>query len=344
MSVSTNKPLAVCVAALALVTSVARADTPPSKWDRAKDPEQASAFDLHEAVHKRLLLSRDNLPPALRQLNDAELNNVKTMLQNAQAEKSKSPLLRFDLALVYSELKDHKRAADIYRQTIADFPNHPAAEKAWLRLAFACGHLGDHVCERDAYIRVLRLETEEVFRATPTLNLAETQMHLGDLKDAIEGYREALRIAGRVGNNRETAPLATWGLAVALDRAGDRLAAEKEARFALEIERSMGMHRLLRSEDVFFVPSYEIHWYEGLGSAARARVATSARDAATLWRQAEKSFAEYIAGAEKSKEPDRWLPIAKARLATARSERERAERNTPREKPEPPPFESEVKL
>jgi tetratricopeptide (TPR) repeat protein len=336
---------AAAAAALALVmTSIASADTPPSKWDRAKDPEQSSAFDLHEAVHRRLLLSRDNLPPALRQLNDAELRTVKTMLENANAEKSKSPLLRFDLALVYSELKDHRRAADIYRQTIKDFPDHQAVERAWLRLAFACGHLGDHVCERDAYVKVLQIETEEVLRATPTLNLAETQMHLGDLKDAIEGYREALRIAGRVGNNRETAPLATWGLAVALDRAGDRLAAEKEARFALEIERSMGMHRLLRSEDVFFVPAYEIHWYEGLGSAARARVATSSRDAATLWKQAEKSFSDYIAASEKSKEPDRWLPLAKARLRDAKTERESAEKKAPREKPEPSPFEPELKL
>jgi tetratricopeptide (TPR) repeat protein len=266
------------------------------------------------------------------------------MLTRGGAETSKNPLLRFDLAFVYEGLKDHGRAAQIYKATIAEFPDHPATPRAWLRLAFACGHLGDHICERNAYLKVLQLETEEVLRATPTLNLAETQMHLGELKDAIEGYREALRIAGRVPA-RETAPLATWGLAVALDRAGDRAAAEKEARFAQEIERSMGMPMLLRSEEVFFVPAYEIHWYEGLGAISRARVARSAREAASHWHQAELSFGHYVAAAEKEKEPDRWLPIAKSRLAQAKAERERAEKARSKEPAQPaPPPGTEFKL
>jgi tetratricopeptide (TPR) repeat protein len=315
------------LASLAGLSATARADTPPSVWERARDPEAADAFVLHEAVQQRLLHSGS------KEMDLVSLQSALGMLTRAGAETSKNALLRFDLAFVYEGLKDHARAAQIYKAAIAEFPDHPGVERAWLRLAFACGHLGDHQCERNSYQRVLQIETEEVLRATPMLNLAETQMHLGELKDAIEGYREALRIAGRVPA-RETAPLATWGLAVALDRAGDRSAAEKEARFALEIERSMGMHLLLRSEDVFFVPAYEIHWYEGLGAIARARVARSARDAAVLWRQAEKSFGEYVSAAETKN--DRWLPIAKSRLAQAKAERERAAKLAPRE---PPPAE-----
>lgn len=311
----------------------ALADTPPSRWDRARDASLAAAYDLHAAIQRRLI------PTPLREVNDAELRTVKAMLERADAEHSPSPLLRFDLALVYSRLEDHGRAAAVYKAAIAEFPNHPATERAWLRLAFACGHIGDHHCERDSYIEVLRIETEEIYRATPTLNLAETQMHLGDLKSAIEGYREAIRIAGRVPS-RETAPLATWGLAVALDRSGDRAAAEKEARFALEIERSMGMPRLLRSEDVFFVPAYEVHWYEGLGAAARARVATSSREAAKLWAAAERSFSEYIAAGQPKS--DRWLPIARARLAEAKAEREKKTRAMAHETDEAP--ESDVQL
>ncbi len=306
----------------------ASADTPPSMWDRARDPEAATGYDLHTAVQQRLI-------PTLSQgVNDAALRMVLETLKSNGAETSNHPLLRFDLAFVYSRLENHARAAEIYRAAIAKFPNHPLVERAWLRLAFACGHIGDHNCERSAYFEVLRRETEEVLRATPTLNLAETQMHLGDLKDAIEGYREAIRLAGRLPL-RDTAPLATWGLAVALDRSGERIAAEKEARFALEIERSMGVQGILRSEDVFFFPDYEVHWYEGLGSTARARVATSSRDAVTFWKSAEKSFTEWVKGAEPRK--DQFLPIAKARLAQIKVERERAEKGVVRE---PPPSET----
>ncbi|MDF2695956.1 MAG: hypothetical protein K0S65_4339, partial [Labilithrix sp.] len=307
-----------------------------SIWERARDPEAAEAFDLHQAVQQRLIRT------AVAEVDFGERARVLAMLQRAGAERSKYPLLRFDLGEVYTLLENHARAAQVYKAAIADFPDHSAVDQAWLRLAFACGHLGDHACERNAYIEVLRRETEEVLRATPTLNLAETQMHLGDLKEAIDGYREALRIAGRVPS-RETAPLATWGLAVALDRAGDRLAAEKEARFALEIEHSMGYPRLLRSKDVFFVPAYEVHWYEGLGAAATARVLTSAREALPLWRQAERSFSEYVKAGEPKN--DRWLPIAKARLAQIKIERERAEKAAPREaKPKPEPTGQDVTL
>jgi len=312
--------------ALSVVPASAGADTPASIWERAQDPEAAEAFDLHRAVQQRLIRT------AIAEVDFGERGRVLAMLERAGAEKSKSALLRFDLGQVYLLLENHARAAQVYKAAIADFPEHPAVDQAWLRLAFACGHLGDHVCERHAYLEVLRRETEEIYRATPTLNLAETQMHLGDLKEAIEGYREALRIAGRVPA-RETAPLATWGLAVALDRAGDRLTAEKEARFALEIERSMGLARLLRSKDVFFVPAYEIHWYEGLGAVARARVATSSREAVRQWRQAEKSFGDYVEAGERKS--DRWLPIAKARLAQIKAERERAEAAAKRD-PTPP--------
>lgn len=328
--------VSIVAVAVALVPCVVRADTPPSVWERARDPRAAEAFALHEAVQQRLVRT------SLTEIDLGERERVRAMLEHAGAEHHESPLLRFDLAHVYSLLENHGRAADVLKAAIADFPDHPLVDQAWLRLAFACGHLGDHACEQRAYVEVLHRETEEVYRATPTLNLAETHMHAGDLKEAIEGYREALRIAARIPNRGETAPLATWGLAVALDRSGDRMAAEKEARFAFELELSMGVPRLLRSKDVFFVPAYEIHWYEGLGSAARARVARSARDAVTLWRAAERSFGEYVKIGESK--TDRWLPIAKARLLEAKMERERAERAAPRESPKAPSFGSDVTL
>jgi tetratricopeptide (TPR) repeat protein len=334
------RPLAaLALVALTCVSASALADTPPSVWDRARDPKSADAYALHETVQQALL----RLTPQLRLdegLYQAVLDGVLARLKNNGAETSKSALLRYDLALVYEEKRDYPTAAKLYRAAIAEFPDHPATLHAWGRLANACGHLGDNLCEKEAYRRQLELETEDDHRVVPTLNLAETMMHLGDLKEAIAGYREALRISSRLPP-RETAPLATWGLAIALDRSGDRLEAEKEARFSIELQRSIGMSNLLdRADIVFFVPAYEVHWYKGLGAAAQARVAHSAREAAKLWARAEEHFAAYVEAGEP--QHDRWLAIAKAHLAQAKSERARVEKTVPRE---PPPSDAQdVKL
>jgi tetratricopeptide (TPR) repeat protein len=307
--------LAIALVALGLAAT-ARADTPPSGWDRAREAGVGAAYTLHQQV-QLLLLRESELDP----MHESKLDRALGLLTTARVESSKSPLLRYDLAYVYAEKRDYPRAVQIYRATIAEFPDHPATEHAWLRLAFACGHIGDNACELESYTKVLSLETEDVLRATPILNLAETQMHLGDLKEAIAGYREALRLAGRFPG-RETAPLATWGLAVALDRTGDRIAAEKEAKFAIELERSMGMKGILESSDVFFYPEYELRWYQALGAMAQARSARSARDALLFWSQAEAYWSSYITAGEGKK--DRWLPIAKARLALVKAERAKA--------------------
>lgn len=315
-----------------LVTGAAWADTPPSVWERARDPAVGDAYDLHAHVQARMVRIDDIPPDAPKELREAECRGVLPMLERAGAEKSKSALLRYDLGRVYDCLSNYARSTEIYKAAIAEFPRDAIVDRLWLELAFACGHTGDHTCERNAYREVLRIETDELRRATPTLNLAETQMHLGDLKEAMEGYREAVRIAGRTSAG-DTAPLATWGLAVALDRAGDRVAAEKEARFALEIERSMNRGvPLLRSRGVFFVPAWEIHWYEGLGASALARAAGSAREAFLFWTAAERSFSAYVTMAEGK--DDRWLPLAKVRLAQIKTEREKAQKAGGKE-PEP---------
>jgi tetratricopeptide (TPR) repeat protein len=309
-------PLALVLALLG-TSVVAHADTPPSVWDRAREPSLAESYRVHVEVQRRLA------PHERLDLEDAQVLTVRTLLERYNADKSRDPRLRFDLGLVYLRLEEYEKSAKTLSSALAEFPDDPAAEDAWLRLAFACGHTGDHACERRAYTQVLRLATDELSRATPTLNLAETEMHLGNLREAVEGYREALRIAGRVPT-RETAPLAVWGLAVALDRSGDRVGAEREARFAQELERSMGMPHLLRSGGVFFVPAYEVHWYEGLGSSAKAKQATTPNEQARLWRAAEQSFSAYVQAGETQK--DRWQELARVRLATAKAEREKAEK------------------
>ncbi|AKV02522.1 hypothetical protein AKJ09_09185 [Labilithrix luteola] len=327
--------LAAAVATWLALSATARGDTAPGVWDRARDPQLEDTYRLHVEIQRRLTLSGD---PGRSQLLLA-----RAMLERANAETSPDVRLRFDLGNVYLRLGDvgkeyYQRSAKVLKAALRDAPDHPMAEESWLWLAFACGHTGEYACERDAYIQVLRRASEEVLRATPLLNLAETSMHLGDLAGAVEGYREALRISSSIPSDT-TAPLAVWGLAVALDRSGDRIEAEKQARFAISLERSLGLRApwggsvsaLLHSENVFFVPEYEVHWYDALGAAALARAATSASEAAHLWRVAEEAFRAYVARATPT--GDRWLELAKARHATAKAEREKAERARGKERP-----------
>ncbi len=312
-----------------LASTTGRADTPPSAWDRVKDPSVAESYRLHVEVQRRLA-SAGRLPEGIQ---EAQARTARTLLERYNAAQSTDLRLRFDLGFVYEDLKEYDKAAKILAATLADHPDHPAAEAGWSLLASACGHTGDRDCERRAYNEQLKRATEDIERGTPTLNLAETEMHAGNLREAIDGYREALRIASRYPSLR-LAPLAVWGLAVALDRSGDRLGAEKEARFARELERSMGMPGLLHDPGhVFFFPSYEIHWYDGLGAAAAAHQATTPNEILRLLRSSEQSFSNYVRFAEIATRKDHWLELAKLRQATAKAEREKAERKYGKEPP-----------
>lgn len=316
--------------ALLLVAAPAAAETPPSAWERARDPEAAVAYDVHEQVQRRLaLLMADEESIPRGSDRERDLRAVLPILQHAQAETGKSALLRFDLGFVYMALKNYPRAAEIYRGAVRDFPDHPGTEQGWLRLALACGHLGDNACERAAYTRVLELQTEGFARITPSLNLAETQMHLGNLREAVEGYREVVRLSGHYPA-RETGPLALWGLAVALDRSGDRVEAERAAKLAADVEHLSGKSKLLHDvETAFFEPAWEISWYDAIGFVVQAKAAPTARDAARLWAEAEKSYGDFVKRGTPAN--DRWAPIAKARLAQVQLERKRAEERAARE-------------
>lgn len=321
--------LATMTTLAAVVAIDARADTPPSVWDRARSPAAADAYALHRGVQRRIAeLDHDGFLPA----REAAKGGVRAILERAHAADNPDVRLRFDYGAVLVWMREYKEAAKVLNEALAIAPNHPAADEGWARLSEACGHMGDNVCEVRAYREVLRRNAEEYRRGTPTLNLAEAEMHLGHLREAIEGYREAARL-GEQRPADKLRPLAKWGLAVALDRSGDKIGAEREARAAIEAEASLGLlglpgasvvSGLLRSTEVFFVPAYEVSWYEGLGAAALAREARTPAAIVRLWREAEKSYGNYVRFA--TEDNGAWLEIAKARLHVAKTERERAER------------------
>lgn len=327
-----------------LVPSAAHADTPPSVWDRARDPAIADSYRIHLEVQRRLTIGETARAFGFSASDEAQKDTVRAMLERLHAEKSPDVRLRFDLGLVYlmlgksEERTYYARAAEVLGSALAMAPDHPAAEEGWARLAEACGHIGDHDCERRSYNETLRLTTEEGDRGTSTLNLAETEMHLGNLKEAIEGYREALRIASR-SQSRTLAPLAMWGLAVALDRSGDRIDAEKQALAVIEMQTSSGLTGLLRSSQVFFYPDYELGWYDAVGATALAhKPGATPAEVARHWKAAEDAFAGYITGASRASRPgvtDRWLELAKVRHAAAKVEREKAEKRRGKVPPQP---------
>jgi tetratricopeptide (TPR) repeat protein len=341
----------VFLAASAFALAPARADTPPSVWDRASDPAAAASYRLHLEVQRRLALGQAAGENGFAASNEAQKMTVRAMLEGAHAEHSPDVRLRYDLGVVYLLLGAddpvyYKRAADVLRSALAEAPDHPLAESGWANLADACGHLGDNECERHSYTSLLALTTDEFAmggprRGTAVLNLAEAEMHLGHMKESIEGYREALRLGTRYPYDG-LAQLALWGLSVALDRSGDRADADKEVLRVLEMDSfASGKSALLRDRLVFFYPDYEIHWYDGIGASALARKPSATiAEQARHWKEAEESFASYVAGAQRHATPehaDRWLDLAKLHYETAKAERERAEKKRGKLPPAPPP-------
>jgi len=311
-----------------LFPATAFAEGPPLQWERAKDPEKIEDYRLHKSAQRTFPLIedfRDHRSDLFERIG----RDLIVSLDAWNAKDSTDIRLRVDLGHALHEHGDHRRAVEVLKGAAAMDPTHPAMEEGWLYLGLSCGYIGDHVCERDSYLKSLEWQTEDARRLTPTLNLAEVEMHLGNLKDSVALYEETLRMSGRLGANTTNA-LAEWGIAVAYDRTGDRNAAERAAKRALEISHSI-RRDVLHEQGVFFYPDYEVFYYDGLGAVSLARNAASAHDAAIFWALAERKFEQYVKGAEAKNPKDRFLGAAKARLASAKAEREKAEKKRVKE-------------
>jgi hypothetical protein len=151
----------------------------------------------------------------------------------------------------------------------------------------------------------------------------------------VAGYRETITLAVslpmREGFMDEA--LATWGLAVALDRSGDPMGGAAAARQATQIDQRIrlygppgtpdhGWRFIGDTERVFFVPAYERYWYLALGYTEDAKQAPDARRASRDWATTEYLWGKYVSQAASD---DRWLPLAKAHLDRAHAERVSAE-------------------
>ncbi|WP_394820654.1 tetratricopeptide repeat protein [Pendulispora albinea] len=310
--------LAVAVASLSAGVQPARADTPPSAWDSVKKPYLRRTYEVHVRARERMIQSESVQPGAMD--HEKRLEEARAILEEANAAESPDVRLRFDLGTVYEALRRHAAAAKVLEKALAMAPDHPAAEDAWLTLAYAYAHGNEPRKERDAYTKYLERSTYGSGRVTATLNLAEAEMRLGHLEDAITGYREAIQLASLVASASDTGVLAVWGLAVALDRSGDTSGAMAQAKWATEID-----HRRVIEDrvNVFFVPAYERLWYFGLREMALARSAKSGPEALLHLRQAEELWNGYY---EKADPADPWRTRAKAHRDFVHNERLDAEK------------------
>lgn len=332
---------------------LARAETPPSVWDVARDPAQSDRWDLHMRVQRLLH------PPAgeggLRFDDELRIEAACAMLEEGDAAHSPDLRLRFDLGIVYSELASRERRNDLQQKVIdvlapalnsahpllMERPDDGAVTSALEALVYAYAKLDRPHEELETWRRYIPRLVDERVRATAMMNMGEAQMRLGRVDDALATFHEVLRMCGELPNTPSvgsTYVLALWDVAVALDRSGDPRGALETAAKASHVDLGgrTGAYLIAKDPDVFFVPEWERLWYLALGAAAEAREAQDVRDAAILWASAERALDQYVARAAAAGGHDPWLAIARVRLERVRVERLSADKRAARLPPRAP--------
>lgn len=334
--------LCLCAAA-SLLPALAGAESPPSLWARVASPERARLFELHRAVREKLASPEAEVGQLFGK--PFAYDSARLMLEDAEVEKLGDPQLLFDYGEVLEMLDEHEKAITVLTRAMAMAPSHPAVDDASLTLAFAYAKLDRSEEELEYYRKFVRSSRNVRGLSTAMLNMAEAEMRLGRLSEAISGYREANRLASEAqtaSSSHETAALACYGLAVALDRQGDPATARVEMQRALSMDPTMML--LLSSPNVFFVPAYERSYYVAMGFEARARdESTPERVRAEFLRRSIASYKEYVT---RARPDDRWVHRAREHLTDVSKwgHATWGKDLQPREKPDKNPFPSEREI
>jgi tetratricopeptide (TPR) repeat protein len=340
------------LAPVLLCGAIARADTPPSAWDLAKDPAARDRWELHVRVMRLMPrhVRRGSAEDELR------LEAVRAVLEGADAAHSPDVRLRFDLGIVYEDLANllwrddlRLKAVSVLAPAVDASPDHPAATGALDALVDAYAKLGRPREELAVWRRYVPRLLDDRVRAPSLMNMGEAQMRVGSLDEALDTFRAALRLCEELPNSiavNEWYALTLWDLALALDRSGDSVTALDTAAKARAwswqkpggqiVGTVTGWDAIHDTEDVFFVPAWERDWYFALGHAAAARASSDPRDSARSWAAAERHWNTYTTGSEATGGRDPWLSIARARRDHARAERLRAESRAAKLRARPP--------
>lgn len=324
-----RKYLVSTILGAVLATGVAHAETPPNSWDKLKDPALDEAYAVHLLVQRNLfqnaMLEDDGYDP--RQMRKFALDACLLALRNVHADTSADYRLRSDYLEVLRQRdnlfgEDHTAERLGLAQALCNDDRVPARESssACFDLALLHAKHGKTEDEIAAYAIGLRREADPLQRAVIVMNRAEGYMRLGNLHDAIEGYREVLTLIAELGRRSDTGPSASWGLAVALDRYRDPRGAMEAATNALMSDPNMFLvspgNGPGQNNNVFFVPEWDAHWYRAIGWRAKAQQPSLPVSIVAIYLgKAESEYAEFVRKAEAANDT-MYLGIAKERLAS----------------------------
>jgi tetratricopeptide (TPR) repeat protein len=310
---------AAAIALLALGIPAAHAE--PTVWARARDSgleeRRALIAQADELILRYENFLRSQWGDDAPMIGPLWLRQARVLYEQAGAPTSRDPLLRLRYAGILEDLEDYSGAAAQLEALLRGDPPEPVQAEAWRALAVHYARLGRHEDEIKAYAEALAREPHTGPRATLLANRAEAYMALGDIVTAVAGYRAALaQLPTREVIQYGVTTL--WGLSVALDRSGDLEGALAHITLARSYDRT---DQRINGRGWFYVPPHDEAWYKALGhwQAARAAETTPARN--EHFNQAVTAWHDYLARAP---EADRWIPLARARLAQCEKERSEA--------------------
>jgi len=289
---------------------------PPTVWERALDPVRTEAE--RKAHHDaQVLFAEAQSLRSTTPMGQEQLAKALRILDEVHADTSPDMRLRFDAGHALSLLGDYGRATPVLESALRQAPNHPLATEAFFSVAICYAKQNRPEDEIVAYDEFLRRETDSGARAQALSNRAEAQMLVGKLPSAIADYRASLSL--EADNS-----LAHRGLAVALDRSGDVPGALAETKVAITYDP---LDQQLESPNVFFMPPYDRYWYEGIGAMARAGDIDDAATSILWWETAVGKWRDYV---EHATSDDRWLPLARAHLASCEQKLNKAKKRASR--------------
>jgi tetratricopeptide (TPR) repeat protein len=329
------------IGALLLAASVARADTPPTEWDMARDPDARARWTLHVRVQRLLVPpveEEPSIPIVRNEQIELRLEAARALLEESHAADSPDMRLRLDLGNVYFQLGDKQGRRDLFELAVrvlapateevearaAGAPGGEGLTSALYSLVYSYAKLNRPRDELATWHRYIPRLVDDRVRAESMMNMGEAEMRLGRVDDAVATFQEVARLCGTLPNSPsvvQTYVLDLWDLAVALDRSGDPHGAMENATQAVHMKGMV----ILRSEGVFFVPDWERLWYLALGAMVEAREDKDLGEAVRYWMNAEAQWDEYIARAETDGK-DPWIAIAKVRRARTHQELEAAKK------------------
>jgi tetratricopeptide (TPR) repeat protein len=306
------------VAAAAASIFPASASADPSVWTKAREPRLVQEGELVREAQRAILRYRRmarSLGPQGSSLAEMLLRDARRSL----AQVVNAGTRDFGVRMLYVEvLRDSKMPDDALaavKKLLADDPPAPVKADALTELALLHAHAGRRDEEIKAYTDALAIEPHAAARSHLIANRAEALMALGDVTAAVAGYREALAPL-TTAELFWIGPTALFGLGVALDRLGNLDDAFRSVKLARSYDPT---DKGLRKEAWFFSPAHDEHWYFALGAWTCARFSEGWAVRADCFAESVTRWEEYIAAAPPD---DRWVPLARVRLAAVNKERD----------------------